>query len=101
MADTHNWPNWEDEDRYWRTNYSDRPYVSAGKDDYDLYRPGYQFGYEGAKRFQGNSWNDVESDMSRAWNSFEHRGITTWEQMKGAVRDAWERVTGHRTVGTW
>ena len=90
-------PAWDDEDRYWRSNYSSRPYASSN--DYDFYRSGYRYGTEGAHRFQGNNWNDVESDMSREWNSYEHRGNSTWEQVKDAVRDAWERVTGHRTVG--
>src|SRR5215216_6727805 len=93
----HNSPTRDDEDRFWRTNYRSRPY--AGTNDYDFYRSGYRYGTEGAQRFQGNSWNDVESDMSRGWNSYEHRGTSTWEQVKDAARDAWERVTGHRTVG--
>ena len=99
MAEYNDWPNWEDEDRYWRTNYRNRPYASSNN-DYEFYRPAYQYGYEGASRYRGREWNDVESDLSRSWNSYEHRGTSTWEQMKDAVRDAWDRVTGHRTVHT-
>ena len=97
MEHHNNFPTWDDEDRYWRGNFQSRPY--AGSNDYDFYRSGYRYGTEGAQRFHGNSWNDVESDMSRAWNSYEYRGNSTWEQVKDAVRDAWERVTGHRSVG--
>lgn len=86
--------SWNDEDTYWRTNYRARPY--AGTNDYDYYRPGYQYGYEAANKYQGRNWNDVESDLSRSWNSYEGRGTSTWEQMKDAVKDAWDRVTGHR-----
>ena len=100
MTEYNDWPAWEDEDRYWRTNYSTRPYASTGSHDYDYYRPGYQYGYESAKRYHGKSWNEVESDLSRSWNSFEHRANRTWEQIKDAVRDGWDRVTGHRTVGS-
>jgi hypothetical protein len=99
MADLNTRSNWDDDDTYWRTNYRSRPYASAAGHEYDYYRPGYRFGHEAANRFQRRSWNDVETDLSRDWDKYEHRGTSTWEQMKGAVRDAWDRVTGHHTVG--
>jgi hypothetical protein len=89
---------WDDEDTYWRTNYSARPYASAGN-DYDYYRPGYRFGYEAANKYGDRNWNEVESDLSRSWNTYEHRGNSTWEQMKESVRDAWDRVMGRQRVG--
>ena len=61
---------------------------------YTHYRPGYRYGYDAASRYKDRSGGEVESDLSRSWNSYEHRGTSTWEQMKDAVRDAWERVTG-------
>ena len=90
--------NWTDEDEYWRTNYQSRPY--AGSTDYEPWRGGYRYGYDAAHRYQGRNWNDIEPELSRGWSSYEHRGTSTWEQIKGAVRDAWDRVTGHRPVGT-
>jgi hypothetical protein len=100
MADLNDRLSWEDEDKYWRNNYRTRPYASAGSFDYDFYRSGYRFGHESANRYQGRKWEDVESDLSRDWNKYQHRGSSTWEQMKDAVRDAWDRVTGHRPVST-
>jgi hypothetical protein len=100
MPEYNDWPSWEDEDRYWRTNYRTRPYASTGSSDYDFYRPAYQYGYEGAKQYQGRGWDDVESDLSRSWTSYKYRGESTWEQVKDAVRDAWDRMTGNRTVST-
>jgi hypothetical protein len=91
---------WDDEDVYWRSNYSTRPYATSGARDYDYYRPGYRYGYEAANRYSGRNWEDIESDLSRDWDRYEGRGTSTWEQMKAAVRDAWDRVTGNRPVGT-
>jgi len=99
MADKQNRSNWNDEDEYWRGSYRTRPYASSAGHEYDFYQPGYRYGYESANRYQGRNWNEVESDLSKGWNSYEHRGGSTWEQMKDAVRDAWDRVTGHHTVG--
>lgn len=89
--------SWEDEDRYWEGNYRSRPYGASG--DYSTYRPGYRYGFESASRHSGRDWNDVEGDLQSGWNTYEHRGSSTWEQVKDAVRDAWDRVTGRRHVG--
>ena len=87
---------WDDEDQYWRTNYRNRPYASTRGGDYDFYQPGYRYGFDAAQRYRDRDWKDVESDLSSGWNSYEYRGESTWEQMKDAVRDAWDRVTGRR-----
>ena len=97
MADRFN-ASWTDEDKYWQENYRNRPY--AGSKDYNYYQPGYRYGYESAAKYHGREWPDVETDLKRGWDTFEQRGQSTWEQMKAAVRDAWDRVTGHRPVGT-
>lgn len=85
--------NWMDEDDYWRTNYSTRPYATGGS--YDTYQPGYRYGYESASRFRDRDWSDVERDLERNWDTYKYRGTSTWQQVKDAVRDAWNRVTGH------
>ncbi len=99
MADFEDRLNWEDEESYWRTNWRNRPYGSSESSSYELYRPGYRYGFESASRYSDREWNDVESDLRTNWNSYEHRGSSTWEQVKDAVRDAWDRVTGHRPTG--
>ena len=83
--------------RYWRMSYRTRPY--AGSNDYSYYQPGYRYGYEAANN-NGREWSDVEPELQRNWDKFEHRGQSTWEHMKAAVRDAWDRVTGHRPVSS-
>ena len=85
--------DWLSEEQYWRTNWNDRPDVTADR-GFDYYRPGYQYGYESANRYRGRDWNDVESDLRSGWDRYEHKGQGTWEHMKDAVRDAWNRVTG-------
>ena len=87
--------NWTDEDRYWRTNFSSRPY--AADRDYNTLSGGYRYGVEAANRYPGRSWNDVESDLRRDWDTYQYRGGSTWEQIKDAVRDAWDRMTGRQS----
>ena len=95
--------DWNEEDRFWRDNYSSRSY--ARDRDYDEIRPAYRFGTESATRHRGRDWNDIEPDLRREWDSYEHRGSSrsTWEEIKQAAKDAWDRVTGddddtHRTT---
>jgi len=83
---------WDEEDRYWRQNYGGRPYGTGS--DYDTLAPGYRYGYESATKHRGRAWNDVESDLERDWDSYSYRGKSSWQQVKAAVRDAWDRVTG-------
>jgi hypothetical protein len=91
---------WNDEDSYWRQNFRSRPYASSGTNDYSFYEPAYRYGYEAANRYSGRNWSDVEAELGRGWSTYQHRGSSTWEQMKDAARDAWDRVTGRRPVGT-
>jgi hypothetical protein len=85
---------WDNEATYWRDNWRARPYVQADR-GFDYYQPGYRYGFESASKYRGKQWNDVESDLRSGWDKYEHRGQSTWEHMKEAVRDAWNRVA-HR-----
>lgn len=89
--------SWRDEDSYWSTNYRTRPYVSDTNRDYAFYQPGYHYGFDASRRFQGQRWDDVEADLSHNWQRYEHRGQSTWDQVKDAVHDAWDRMTGRIT----
>ena len=87
--------DWNQEDAYWRGNYQNRPYASAGTQGYGFYQPGYRYGYEAAYRYIARDWNDVETDLAAGWDTYEHRGSSTWDEIKDAVRDAWERAIRH------
>jgi hypothetical protein len=91
--------DWNTEEKYWRDNFSSRPYARPDR-GFDYYRPGFRYGFESAQRFRGKQWNEVEPDLRSGWDRYEHRGQSTWENVKDAVRDAWNRVTGRESVGT-
>jgi hypothetical protein len=79
------------EDEYWRSNYASRPYVRQGE-EYDAYRPAYQYGWEAYGRNSGRSFDEAEIDLRRDWEEGKRAGGMTWERAKQAVRDAWHRV---------
>jgi hypothetical protein len=90
--------SWDEEDSWWRNNFSSRPYAT-GRDYYE-FRPSYQYGYESGLHHMGRTWNDVESDLRTGWEKFESRSGagSTWDNVKHAIRDAWHRVTGQHDL---
>jgi hypothetical protein len=87
--------DWNRDRGWWMANYANRPYVSADR-RFEDYEPAYQFGYESARKYRGRNWSDIEPHLSTDWQTYEHRGRHTWEHMKDAAHDAWDKVTGKR-----
>lgn len=89
--------SWETEDNYWHENFTSRPYA-LGPDYYDRFRPGYRYGFESAQHHLGRGWDEAEPDLKQGWDRYEYRGQTptAWEEIKDAVRDAWDRVVSGR-----
>ena len=96
MPDTY--PTWAQEETWWRNNYATRPYAAGRK--YEEFRPAYQYGYECATRYRGRTWKEFEQDARSGWDKFEGKGPggAKWENVKDAVLDAWNRVTGKHKV---
>lgn len=86
---------------YWRENFRERPYYEAGT-PYEDYEPGYRFGWETAAdpASAGLSFEELEPDLERKWktrptpegDAIRGKDALTWNQLRHAVRDAWERV---------
>jgi hypothetical protein len=80
-----------EEDDYWRANFRSRDYVGP-KDDYEMLRPAYRYGWESRVRTGGGRWEDAEADLQRGWNQSKYNAELSWDRAKHAVRDAWHRV---------
>ena len=80
------------EDAYWRENYRNRPYVNGGT--YDDFGPAYAYGVSSYGRYSGREFDEVETDLSRDWNSARGKSSLSWDRAKSATRDAWDRLRG-------
>ena len=62
---------------------------------YERWAPGYRYGYELARdpRYAGREWTAVEAEARRDWEA-RHQG--PWDEVKDAIRYAWDTVRGHR-----
>jgi len=79
------------EEAYWRDNYASRPYVTSGA-SYDDYQPAYRYGVDAYSRNPGRSYDEVEPELGRDWNSARGTSSLEWEHAKHATRDAWHRA---------
>ena len=75
---------------YWRDNYQTRPYAKDAS--FDDYGPAYGYGVNSYIKYPGRSFDDVEADLSRDWNSARGKSNLGWDNARNASRDAWERL---------
>src|SRR3954453_12617193 len=64
---------WNDEDTYWRSNFSSRPYATGRT--YEDFEPGYRYGFESGSHHLGRTWDDVEPDSGAGGTSINSGGI--------------------------
>ncbi|AWL03208.1 YsnF/AvaK domain-containing protein [Massilia oculi] len=83
-----------DQESYYREHF--RLTYGASGGAYDDYAPAYLYGSQvaGSGKYAGRQWDEIEPELRTDWES-RHRGVSTWEKMKAAVRHGWDRMTGH------
>ncbi|MET1114954.1 MAG: hypothetical protein ABWY08_08355 [Comamonas sp.] len=79
------------EDTYWRDNYSSRPYASGAS--YDELGPAYRYGVDSYSKYQGRSFDEVDTDLSRDWGTARGTSSADWDRARPAARDAWDRLS--------
>ncbi len=78
------------EEAYWRENYTTQPYYESGH-TYDDYHPGYRIGWEGRARYEGRSFDEVESELKAAYERHRRGSRLGWDRNRHAARAAWNR----------
>ncbi|HET8747157.1 MAG TPA: hypothetical protein VFM98_16280 [Ramlibacter sp.] len=81
------------EDAYWRDNYSSRPYAAGSSTSYDEYAPAYRYGVDAYNRYPDRSFDEMEPELGRDWDTARGSSSLKWEHAKHASRDAWHRVS--------
>lgn len=82
----------KNEASYWRENFKSRPYAQNAT-SFDDYGPAYGYGVSSYAKYQGRSFDDVESDLSRDWDKARGASNLQWTQARIATRDAWDRIS--------
>ena len=79
------------EDAYWRSNYTDRPYVGEGA-AYDDYGPAYNYGVSAYSQYADRDFDAIEPELARNWDGSRRSSNLQWNDARPAVRDAWDRI---------
>ena len=78
------------EDNWLRENFRSRPYVSKAKIS-ETYHPAYRDGAAAEAKYGEGDFNVLEPDLQHGWNNQEG-AVMPWEQVRGAVKDSYERT---------
>jgi uncharacterized protein YcfJ len=78
------------EEAYWAQNYEREPYYEKGY-TYQDYHPAYRTGWEGRSRYQGRSFDEVESDLQTDYQRNRGQSRLDWDKNRDATRAAWNR----------
>lgn len=87
--------NFDAYDADFRKNFTST-YGNKGKNyTYEKYMPAYRYGHDltSDSRYSGKDWSAFESDARRDWET-RYSGQGAWEDVKDAVRYAWDSVRG-------
>ena len=84
--------DWPTAEGFWRTQFYELPYATADR-EFEYYRPAFRYGTEAASSRKGRSWKEMEPDLERGWETYEHRAScpAPWGEISPAVLDAWNR----------
>lgn len=86
----------DDDDEAYRTHWNATYSTATDGSSYDEYKPAYSYGSEMARneKYRGRRWDEVENDLRTDWDTrYANGGQSTWEKMKAAVRQGWDRMT--------
>ncbi len=80
------------EESFWRENHALQEWATDAP--YDQYAPAYRTGYEGAMKYAGRDYEQVETDLSLDYQKHDPNPDLPWDRARPAVRAAWQRVSG-------
>jgi hypothetical protein len=83
------------EDAYWAEEYTNREYIDENE-PYGTYRDAYLHGVYGYGKYEGRSFDEVEQEMSDAWEKEVSASDLSWDKARPATRDAYERLYNRR-----
>ncbi len=83
--------NPQEEDLFWRANYSGRSYIKSGS-NYTLYQPAYMYGVDSFSKNTGKSFDEIEADLGEHWSATRGTSNLEWSDAKHASRDAYNRM---------
>src|SRR5262249_41682063 len=86
-------PDWKAEEAYWRKQHSSQPYADKNR-SYDHYAAADLTGFEGAGKYRGKRFDEVEESLAADYEQSEPGSAIPWDTVRPAVKAAWDRLGG-------
>ncbi|MDB4882704.1 MAG: hypothetical protein JWL95_1470 [Gemmatimonadetes bacterium] len=88
-----------DDDNFYRSHYESSPNRLADRGFEDV-RPAYHLGHIAAHNpdYASKSWNEVETDLRRGWNSEPSKKYGEWSSVSGYASEGFNR--GRSSLGS-
>lgn len=85
--------DWNREEVYWREQHVKQPYADKDR-PYEHYAPAYRIGVEGAGKYAGQEFDEVEHSLATDYEHAEPGSALPWDTVRPAARAAWDRLAG-------
>src|SRR5215212_2908587 len=85
--------HWSTEEAYWREQHGRQPYADKSR-RYEDYAAAYRVGVEGAQKYQGRDYDEVEQSLATDYQRADAVSAMPWDTVRPAVRAAWDRLSG-------
>jgi hypothetical protein len=84
--------NHTEDEEFWREHHHKQEW--AGDAPYEHYAPAYKTGYEGAVKYAGRHYHEIENDLARDYEKNDANLAIPWDRARPAVKAAWDRLGG-------
>ena len=84
------------EEAYWREHHAAQPYANKNL-PYEHYAPAYRTGYEGALKYTGKKFEDIEDELVLDYEKSAPSAPLPWDHARHAVHAAWTKLSNEIT----
>ena len=84
---------WSEAEAHWRKHHPTQPYADKNL-SYDAYVPAYRTGHEGASKYAGKQFEEIEDTLALDYEKHRADSGLPWDTVRPAVRAEWDRIGG-------
>jgi hypothetical protein len=76
---------------HFKNTYNTREYYKADR-DWNDYQPAYRYAYDARTQYTGKSFDTVEPELERDWDTRRGNSRLAWSEAREPVRDGWHHI---------
>lgn len=88
VAEAVNPTDYED---HFKNNYTATSYYKSDR-DWNDYQPAYRYAYDSRSQYSGQSFDTVEPQLERDWDTRRGNSRLAWSEAREPVRDGWHHI---------